>query len=299
MPKTRSAAAFTSGVPVRICLHESINRRFRGGFVFPGVLDDRRLDFRRFDLELRDQDFAHGFLFLLGNRASCLGGVEPIHCRRPRGYAHLGITIADQRNDRVNVGNSQSADLRECVEDRGLEFRIPRGCERINQSLAMLLSGFARLAKALRRRDPNITARVVEEWPNRFRIFCGRLRGKDDRENDSANVWVLVSGIFEHLRDLRFRLRAEPGKKLKRLHPDSLGSCGPEQFRNVSGGRRLTPISQRTHSERGDFIGRVRQRRDRAIYDGRGRLKRTIFERVSLRAGSAAEERGSDDIEEE
>ena len=124
---------------------------------------------------------------------AAFASTSPLRRGRPRRDAHFGIAVADQRNDRVNVRAGQSADLRERVKRRGLEFRAARSRERIDQSLAMRLSGFARLAEALRRSDADVAARIVEQWPNGVRIFRGRLRSEDDGEDGSANIWVGIA----------------------------------------------------------------------------------------------------------
>ena len=158
---------------------------------------------------------------------------------------------------------------------RRLEFRAARFRERIDQRLAMRCSGFARLAEAPRRSDAHVAARVVEQWPNRVGIFRGRLRLQDDGEHGGADVWIGIIRVFEHRGDVRLRLRAEPREKLKRLHANGLGRFGREQFRDfVRGDRRLPPIGQRTHGQRGDFIGRIRERGDRAFHDGGRRFIR-------------------------
>ncbi len=76
------------------------------------------------------------------------------------------------------------------------------------------------------------------------------------------------------------------------------GVAGREQFRHIRGDGCLPPVGQRAHGERGDFIGRVRERGDGAFHDRRRGFKRTIFERVGLRTSDAAEQRGGEDMEE-
>ena len=72
------------------------------------------------------------------------------------------------------------------------------------------------------------------------------------------------------------------------------GAAGTSSFATSARDGYLTPVGQRTHGERGDFIGRICKRSDGPFHDGRGGFKGTVFERVGLGTGTAAEQRSSD-----
>ena len=92
---------------------------------------------------------------------------------------------------------------------------------------------------------------------------------------------------------MRLRLHAEPCEKLNASMRTASGAAGTSSFA-TSAPTDTTPVGQRTHGERGDFIGRIRKRSHGPFHDGRGGFKGTVFERVGLGTGTAAEQRSSD-----
>ena len=103
LPSTRSAEAFISIVPVRICFRSGGDVCFDRRFVLADLLDDRLLGFRRFVFKLRDQRGADGLVLFVGERAGRLRIHEPAQRGGPRRDAHFGIAVTEKRNDHVDV----------------------------------------------------------------------------------------------------------------------------------------------------------------------------------------------------
>ncbi len=266
-------------------VHEGRNGGADGGLVLPGKLDDGGLDFGRLARKLGNQSGVGGRALFVGNGAGGFQLDDHFQSEGPRGDAHLGVTGTDERKNRVEIGERETADGFERVQRGGFEFRASGSGENVEQRLAMSGCGFSGLTETFRSGRTNVPARVVEQRTNGVKIVRGRPRIENHGENRDANVRIRIGGVLEHLGGLRPGLRAEPAEELQRLEANGLRGIAAQQLDDLRGSAGLAPVAQGAHGEDHDFLGGIGECGDRALDHRCGWLIRAVFERIDLPQG--------------